>query len=128
MYRASKEVLTISVADVHVWIMSSPPTSRILPVPSRIGNADVIMWAIISDELRTTGSTKHLIGGQLEAEFTALAICRYPNENGCYLFYCNSDWEAVTDTFHARLEDALEQAEFEYEGIGTSWTRTNACR
>ena len=103
--------------------MPAANDSRILPPPARIGDANVVMYAIIDNEVRATNNTKHLIGGQLETDFAALAICKYPNECGCYLFYCNSDWEAVTDTFHERLEDALAQAEFEYEGIGDSWKR-----
>ncbi len=28
----------------------------------------------------------------------------------------------ITDTWHATLEEALEQAEFEYEGVSKTWS------
>ena len=38
-----------------------------------------------------------------------------------YLFGCDADWSAVTDTSHETLEDALKQAESEYEGVSETW-------
>ena len=34
---------------------------------------------------------------------------------------CDPAWNTVTDTWHETLEDALEQAEFEYEGVAETW-------
>ena len=50
------------------------------------------------------------------SEPAALAICQYANEDGFYLFYCSPDWKTITDTWHESLEDALAQAEFEFQG------------
>ena len=52
-----------------------------------------------------------------------LAICRYPGDTGYYLFYCDSEWEPITDTWHQSLEDAEHQAEFEYQGAAQTWQR-----
>ena len=38
-----------------------------------------------------------------------------------YLFYCDAEWEPVTDTWHQTLEAAKGQAEFEYRGVTTTW-------
>jgi len=50
-----------------------------------------------------------------------LAICQYEGETAYYLFGCDADWNTVTDTWHETLEGALQQAEFEYEGISRTW-------
>ena len=51
----------------------------------------------------------------------ALAICVDPKENGVYLFYCDNSWQVITDTWHATIEEAKAQAEFEYAGISQQW-------
>lgn len=50
-----------------------------------------------------------------------LAICRYGDGEGYYLFYCDREWEVVTDTHHQSVEDARSQAEFEYTGVSRAW-------
>jgi hypothetical protein len=50
-----------------------------------------------------------------------LAICQYDGESAYYLFGCDTEWNAVTDTWHETLGDALHQAELEYEGVSGTW-------
>ena len=50
-----------------------------------------------------------------------LAICQYAGEEAFYLFGCDADWQSVTDTWHETLNDAQDQAEFEYEGVNRTW-------
>lgn len=50
-----------------------------------------------------------------------LAIPRYPDDPGYYLFSCAAGWSVFADTWHETLEGASRQAEFEYEGIGGRW-------
>jgi hypothetical protein len=47
----------------------------------------------------------------------ALAICQYEGEQSCYLFYCDAEWNVVTDTWHESVAQAMKQADFEYSGI-----------
>lgn len=47
----------------------------------------------------------------------ALAICRYHDDDGCYLFYCDALWNVLTDTWHESMEAAIRQADFEYVGL-----------
>ena len=46
---------------------------------------------------------------------------RYEGEESVYLFGCDADWNEITDTWHETLEEALAQAEFEYEGSSGTW-------
>jgi hypothetical protein len=50
-----------------------------------------------------------------------LAICSYEGSDGYYLFYCDSSWESVTDTYHDTIADAKDQAEFEYSNTENDW-------
>jgi len=45
---------------------------------------------------------------------SGLAICRYDNGPGFYLFYCDDAWNEIADTWRETLEAAMAQAEFEY--------------
>lgn len=51
-----------------------------------------------------------------------LAICQPSGAQEFYLFGCDSNWNVVTDTWHQSLNEAQEQAEYEYDGISKTWT------
>ena len=67
----------------------------------------------------TTGCS--VVAGVLQGPAAGLAICQYEGETAYYLFGCDDEWNTVTDTWHEALEGALEQAEFEYEGVSRTW-------
>lgn len=92
-----------------------------IEVPKTIGNAKVLAFLVLSNNHVKTGATKHYIGGQVLEDTYGLAICQYNNDDGYYLFYCNSDWVEATDTYHETVEDAIGQAEFEYQGTQADW-------
>jgi hypothetical protein len=50
-----------------------------------------------------------------------IAICRDEGESCFHLFYCDSSWRPVTDTWHETLDAARAQAEFEFAGVSTTW-------
>jgi hypothetical protein len=50
-----------------------------------------------------------------------LAICQYSGDSAYYLFGCDEEWRPITDTWHQTVEQAKEQAEFEYEGVTRTW-------
>jgi hypothetical protein len=98
--------------------------------PTDIGGGKVLRFAVIDDDVRPTGATQHSYGQVIEGElvsgppmepFEALAIVQYENESDHYLLYLDADWEPVTDTWHESLEHAMDQAEYEYEGITPKW-------
>jgi hypothetical protein len=61
-----------------------------------------------------THATRHVVAGREVTDFAHLAIARYGDDSGVYLFYCDESWNTVTDTYHGTLEQALSQAEFEF--------------
>jgi hypothetical protein len=90
-------------------------------VPNRIGGANVVCYTPIDHRHKFTGNCKQIVAGKVLEPLAGLAVCQYPNDNAFYLFGCDSDWNSKTDTWHQTLEDAKEQAEFEYEGTLGTW-------
>jgi len=89
--------------------------------PKRLGGAILVRWSVIDGRHRPTGNCRQIVAGILQGPAAGLAICRYEGEEAYYLFGCDTEWNTITDTWHETLEDALEQAEFEYEGISETW-------
>lgn len=88
-----------------------------------IGGAKLLEYVILDDGTLRTGNTKHIIHGTEKNDFKGLAICQYEGESGVYLFYCDENWVEITDGFNDTIEDAKEQAEFEYEGLEGKWKK-----
>ena len=89
--------------------------------PKLIGGARVLRRSVIDERHRTTGNCRQVVGTELQGLAAGLAICQYAGETACYLFGCDAEWNTVTDTWHETLEQALQQAEFEYEGVSATW-------
>jgi hypothetical protein len=89
-----------------------------------IGTVPVVCYTQIDARHRHTGATRHLVGGAEQGAAAALAVCR--DGDSFYLFYCDADWEPVTDTWHESLGDALDQAEVEYAGTRETWVHVGA--
>jgi hypothetical protein len=98
--------------------------------PSEIDGARVLCFAVVGDDVKPIGATRHSFGSLAEGElkpgpplppFDALAIATYDKDDGYYLFYLDADLGAVTDTWHETVEAVKRQAEFEYEGITEKW-------
>lgn len=89
--------------------------------PRRIGGADVIVFTPIDERHRFTGGCRQVVAGVAGWPAAGLAICRYEGEDSVYLFGCDERWSGVTDTWHPTVEDAMRQAEFEYEGVTATW-------
>ena len=53
--------------------------------------------------------------------FISLEIAPYRGETGCYLFHICGDGLAA-DTWHETLEEAMEQAEWEFGVTPEEWT------
>lgn len=81
--------------------------------PASIDGATVIAVADLRG-VSPTGRTRHVVRGDEVTHFAALAIARYDSDPGFYLFYCDSSWKTVTDTYHETVEGAKAQAEFEF--------------
>ena len=85
--------------------------------PSHIGKANVIRWSFVDSRHTATDACRHVIAGEPQATALGPAICRYEGESACYLFYCDRDWNVVTDTWHPSIEGAMRQAEREYADV-----------
>jgi len=89
--------------------------------PKLIGGLRVLRWSVIDERHRTTGNCRQVVGAEPQEPAPGLAICQYDGETACHLFSCDAEWNTVTDTWHETLEQALQQAEFEYEGVSATW-------
>ncbi len=91
-----------------------------LNVPDIIGGAQVVCYAVVNLTI-PTGNTHHFGKGELLESAYGIAICKYQNEEGYYLFSCDHNWKEFADTWHETIKDAQVQAEFEYAGIVNNW-------
>ena len=89
--------------------------------PKTVGGARVVRWSMIDDRHRPTSACTNTVAGQLQQSAAGLAICRYEGDQAYYLFGCDEEWNSITDTWHHTLEEALQQAEVEYEGVSATW-------
>jgi hypothetical protein len=81
------------------------------------------MFTPIDHRHRHTGNCRQIVAGVIQGPAAGLAICQYERENSYYLFGCDERWSTVTDTRHQTLDEAMAQAEFEYEGATATWQR-----
>ena len=95
-----------------------------------VGDARILRVAQIDDEVRPTGATRHSLGELVDGEivmgdalgpFAALVIIEEESSSGFLLLYLDQNGDPVADTWHETLEDAIDQAEHEYEGITSKW-------
>jgi hypothetical protein len=89
--------------------------------PDKIDGATTLFYVIISSRHLATGNTKHWIENSLLGQPYSLAICKYEKSPEYYLFYCDEAWETLTDTSHSSINEAKDQAEYEFVGISNDW-------
>ena len=87
--------------------------------PRAIDGATVLRFADLSTTSRT-GKTRHIVHGREATNFAALAIAQYQSDPGFYLFYCDGDWNTITDTYHDTIDAAIAQAQFEFGSVAFS--------
>ena len=84
--------------------------------PLEIDGASVLSVASLG--YRTTqGRTRHIVEGKEMEGFGGLIIAKYSSDPGFYLFYCDSDWNVITDTYHDSMANAIDQAGFEFGDV-----------
>jgi hypothetical protein len=89
--------------------------------PKTVGGQRVVCYTPIDDRHRFTGKTQQIVRGKVMGAMSGLAICQPSESQEFYLFGCDPDWNVITDTWHRSLDEAKEQAEFEYEGSRQTW-------
>tara|TARA_R110000868_G_scaffold178253_1_gene417824 strand:+ start:595 stop:894 length:300 start_codon:yes stop_codon:yes gene_type:complete len=95
--------------------------TRDIKTIDELGEAKILQYLTLTSDQKQTENTQHIIGGKEQTEFHGLAVCKYDNGAGVYLFYCDSDWNILTDTWHETTEDAQNQASFEFENLEGKW-------
>jgi hypothetical protein len=93
-------------------------------VPGELDGAKVLAFAVVTPEVNATRRTVHRLGNDILKPAACLAIARYDDDAGVYLFYCDEAWQVLTDTLHDSVDKAKAQAEYEYEGISALWRTT----
>src|SRR6266850_6954187 len=88
--------------------------------PTELDGARVVTFAVL-EGIKPSGRTIHRSQNVILPPPRALAICQYPDDNGWYLFYCDGHWNVLADTFHTSEAEAKQQAEFEFNGVGSLW-------
>lgn len=68
-----------------------------------------------------TGRTRHYLGEEELPPPVELRIVQYPGDSGYYLFYCDDSGTELTDTYHDSLEEAFDQAEWEFQVRPDEW-------
>jgi hypothetical protein len=91
------------------------------PAPKIVGGAAVVLYSPIDERHRPTGECRQIVAGVLQGTAAGLAICQYQGEDGYFLFGCGEDWQSITDSWHSTAKEAMNQAEFEYDGVRKTW-------
>lgn len=73
------------------------------------------------DVTRVTGKTRHFRGADLLPPPHTLEIVQLPPDPGFYLLYLDEAGAEQTDTYHASIALAMEQAEYEFELSPPEW-------
>ena len=78
---------------------------------------------------KTTGKTRHYtasINNDGTKDLENIPIPKWveisEEPSGFFLFHYNADGECISDTWHESLEEAKEQASFEFEIEDNDWT------
>jgi hypothetical protein len=95
--------------------------SSAVAAPIEIDGARLICFAEITDAIGPTAKTTHSRGAEILGPARGLAICQFAGDSQFHLFYCDEDWTVLTDTCHMTLDEAKDQAQFEYDGISKCW-------
>jgi hypothetical protein len=90
-------------------------------IPVEVGGAEVYSYIILTNTNNKTDNTRHFVDGELLDNFYGLAIYKFDGGQGFYLYYCDENWNEVTDTYHETIEAAKRQAECEFTNTINSW-------
>lgn len=91
------------------------------PAPPKIGDSRVLCFCVLDRRHRHTGNCIHRRGDVVQGPAICLAVCQYLGDDGYYLFSCNEKWDVMADTYHVSIDEAKQQAEFEYSGTLGTW-------
>ena len=59
--------------------------------------------------------------GEVAAKFAYLAICKYKDSNGYYLFMCNDEYEVETDLLMDSIEECMNAVRLDGSVCEVEW-------
>jgi hypothetical protein len=90
-----------------------------------MGEMIAIKKVLLNERHLRPGRTEHSLcdnkGKKSYPPFSSLEIAQHPGDQDYYLLYLCENGQ-VADTWHQTLEDALQQAEFEFDVKPEEWT------
>lgn len=87
-------------------------------------NYDIIKYVYLTNDHKQTFHTIHKVNDKLIDKPYKLQITKYPNYEGFYLIYLDKNGEEITDTYHENIEDAMNQAEWEFGINKKDWVES----
>jgi hypothetical protein len=69
----------------------------------------------------STGRTTHRRDGRILPMPSSLAISKVDSSPGFFLFYYDEQGDVLTDTYHDTVQEAFEQACFEFDIVRSEW-------
>ena len=89
-------------------------------IPIGVGSQEFIITALVDNNCKHTKNCTHSINGKVLGKAKWIGITKPDELGSCYLFMCYADG-FLSDSVFESLEEAKEQAEWEYEGISINW-------
>jgi hypothetical protein len=77
---------------------------------------------ILKPSHQPTGRTQHFRDGTTLPSPHRLRITSFEGDPGFYLLYLDEAGRELTDTYHDTLEQAFEQAQWEFGVLPTEWS------
>lgn len=81
----------------------------------------VVSWLRLTEAHRPTGATSHRVDGKPVEAAAELRVMQFEGDPGFYLIHLDKSGEELTDTYHETIEQAFEQAHFEYGIVRDEW-------
>lgn len=79
-----------------------------------MSNSRMLFSVALGPQHHLESKTRHLVGATLLPRATTLAIVKYPDDEGVYLFHLDEQGDEFADTYHDNSEAAMDQAGWEY--------------
>lgn len=89
--------------------------------PPILDSAKVLAFAIADNSVVRVRDDLLIVDGKPLDNVANFAICRYPDENECLLFFCDDSWKVLGCSAHPSVGAAERSAEKEYRGIMSRW-------
>jgi hypothetical protein len=86
-----------------------------------MNNYIIIKQVVLGPQHVPTGKTHHYDGEKELPHAVILKIVKYDDVEGFYLLHFDTAGKEITDTFHESVEDALAQAEWEFQVKPSEW-------